>query len=421
MSVCAKRGVVITIVLLVGGFSHRAFGQATGGQATETVLWNFGYDGDGASPSGRLIFDASGNIFGTTAVGGTNCLSNGGCGTVFELSPSAGGWTEAVLYDFCSAPLCTDGSIPLAGLVFDNQGNLYGTTYQGGANAVGTVFELSPPLEGGQWTETVLWSFGSTETDGAYPRLGTLNWDAAGNLCGTTEHGGVNGLNGQGTVYELSLNSTGGWTETIIHSFDGQNGASPASGVAIDNAGNLYGTTEAGGSAELGLVYMLSPTSTGKWKETVIYTFKGQNGAYPVSPISIDASGNLYGTFSIGGKGSCEYGACGGVFKLTQKTGGGVSESAFFFDGQDGGNPFSGVLSDDKTGTLFGTTLGGNDVYAIRGAKETVLYTFCSLPNCADGLYPGGGLLSFHDGKLYGVTSNGGIYENSGVVYSLAP
>jgi uncharacterized repeat protein (TIGR03803 family) len=420
MLVSAKCGVVITIAMLVCGFSHLSFGQtATDSQATETVLWNFGHDGDGASPSGRLIFDASGNIFGTTEVGGTNCLSNGGCGTVFELSPSASGWTETVLYDFCSATFCSDGSIPFAGLVFDKQGNLYGTTWEGGSRGVGTVFELSPPLQGGQWTETVLWSFGSTKTDGAYPRLGALNWDTAGNLYGTTELGGANGLNGQGTVYELSPNSIGGWTETIIHSFDGQNGDGPDYGVAIDSAGNLYGTTVEGGSAGLGLVYMLSPSSSGKWKETVVYTFKGQNGANPVSPISIDASGNLYGTFSSGGRGSCLYGTCGGVFKLTPKMGGGVSESSFLFDGQDGGNAYSGVLLDDQTGNLFGTTQGGNDVYAIRGTKETVLYTFCSLPDCADGVYPGP--LTYHDGKLYGVAGAGGIYENSGVVYSLAP
>jgi uncharacterized repeat protein (TIGR03803 family) len=419
MLLSAKHGVVIAIVLLGCCFSHLSFGQATDRQATETVLWNFGQNGDGADPYGRLIFDASGNIFGTTAVGGTNCLSNGGCGTVFELSPSSSGWTETVLYDFCSATFCSDGSQPFAGLVFDKQGNLYGTTYEGGSIGAGTVFELSPPMsQGGQWTETVLWSFGTTKTDGEYPYLGALNWDTAGNLYGTTELGGGNG---QGTVYELSPSSSGAWTETIIHNFDGQNGASPASGVAIDSAGNLYGTTVEGGSAGLGLVYRLSPSPTGKWKEIVIYTFKGQNGASPVSPISVDASGNLFGTFSTGGRGSCEFGACGGVFKLTPRTGGGVSESSFFFNGQAGGNPYTGVLLDDQTGTVFGTTLAGNDVYAIRGTKETVLYTFCSLPNCADGLHPYGGLLSSRSGKLYGVTSAGGIYENSGVVYSLAP
>lgn len=413
MSVSAKRAVVITIVLLTCSFPGLSFGQAT-----ETVLWNFGHDGDGASPAGRLIFDASGNIFGTTEVGGTNCLSNGGCGTVFELSPSADGWTETVLYDFCSVPpYCADGAIPFAGLVFDNQGNLYGTTNEGGHWGVGTVFELSPPsTQGGQWTETVLWSFGSTKTDGGYPYLGTLNWDTAGNLYGTTELGGASD---QGTVYELSPNSTGGWIETIIHNFDGQNGALPAFGVAIDSAGNLYGTTKEGGSADLGLVYMLSPSSNGRWKETVAHAFTGQNGANPYSPISIDQAGNLYGTFSTGGQGSCEYGPCGGVFKLTPKAGGGVSVSSFFFNGQNGGNPFSGVLVDDQTSALYGTTLGGDDVYTIRGTKETVLYTFCSLPNCADGLYPGP--LTYHDGKLYGVTGAGGIYENSGVVYSLAP
>jgi uncharacterized repeat protein (TIGR03803 family) len=279
------------------------------------------------------------------------------------------------------------------------------------------VFELSPPLsQGGQWTETVLWSFGTTKADGKYPYLGVLNWDTAGNLYGSTEHGGAND---EGTVYELSPSSSGAWTETIIHNFDGQNGAYPAYGVAIDKTGNLYGTTVEGGSAGLGLVYMLSPSSSGKWKETVVYTFRGQNGAKPYSSINIDASGNLYGTFWSGGRGSCEYGACGGVFKITQKAGGGVSESSLFFNGGDGGNPFSGVLLDDQKGTLFGSTQGGNDVYAIQGTKETVLYTFCSQPNCADGLYPGP--LNFRGDKLYGVTGDGGLYENSGVVFSLTP
>jgi uncharacterized repeat protein (TIGR03803 family) len=416
MSLSTKQTAAITILTLACGFSHLSFGRAKDGQATETVLWNFGNDGDGAGPSGRLIFDASGNIFGTTEGGGTNCVSNGGCGTVFELSPSANGWIETVLYDFCSATSCSDGSTPFAGLVFDKQGNLYGTTYMGGSNDAGTVFELSPPsAQGGQWTEIVLWNFGSSLTDGIYPYLGALNWDTAGNLYGTTYGGGANN---QGTIFELSPNSSGGWTEAVIHHFGGQDGSFPAFGVAIDNAGNLYGTTKDGGSANLGLVYRLSPSSSGDWKETVVYTFKGQNGANPVSTINIDSAGNLYGTFSTGGRGSCDFGICGGVFRLSPE-GDGMSESSFFFDGEDGGNPFSGVLLDNRTGTLFGTTQGGNDVYAIQGTKETVLYTFCSQPHCADGLYPGP--LNFRGDKLYGATGDGGIYENSGVIFSLTP
>lgn len=402
---------LVTLLALVG---------AVFGQGKETALWSFGGEGDGSGPYGRLVFDNAGNLYGTTTAGGSNCQSNGGCGIVFELSPSSSGWTEAVLYNFCADNLddCPDGSTPFAGLTFDRVGNLYGTTETGGVG-FGTVFELSPPSSNrtGLWTETVLFAFqGSAKQDGAFPYSGTLNWDPSGNLYGTTTSGG-SGSNG--TVFKLSPQLGGGWKETILHRFKGSDGASPEAGVAIDNSGNLYGTTKGGGPANAGVLYRLSPNSQGTWTETVLYAFDGLTGANPMSAVSIDHAGNLYGTFLDGGEGACVFGACGGVFKLARGAGGGLSKHFFLFDGKDGGNPMSGVLIDNKTGAVFGTTWNGNNVYEIEGEKETVLYQFCSQPNCADGSGPAGGLLTSRGDVLYGVTTQGGA-RNYGVVFMLS-
>jgi uncharacterized repeat protein (TIGR03803 family) len=283
-----------------------------GGGWTETVLYSFGNGTDGAYPLfyGSLILDAAGNLYGTTVSGGThNCQNNGGCGTVFQLSPTVGGgWTETVLYNFGNG---TDGYSPETGLVLDTAGNLYGTTTYGGANngcavaqyeGCGTVFELTP-AGGGGWTETVVHDFGSG-TDGFTPIAG-LTFDTAGNLYGTTLQGGTYNL---GTAFQLSPVGQG-WSETVLYNF---NTLVPNGGTLVfDAAGSLYGTSSGGSTA-----YKLTPTVGGGWMETVLYTWGSQDGS--VANLVFDAAGNLYGTTEYGGNPQCDDPilGCGTVFEL---------------------------------------------------------------------------------------------------------
>ncbi len=398
-------------------------------QSTETVLYNFGaYATDGTFPQGGLLFDSVGNIYGATSGGGAYCQGNGGCGTVYELSPTMGlGWTETILYNFCpTGGGCPDGFTPYAGLIADSLGNLYGTTTSGGKGGVGTVFRLSAPSNGsGRWNYTVLWSFAKSLTNGNSPGYGKLNMDPSGNIYGTTTRGGSKDL---GVIFELSPVGDGTYHFAILHNFSGADGALPAYGVAIDTAGNLYGTTQYGGTGGsictghpggCGLVYELS-SSTGTWQERILYKFDGVIGAYPVSPISIDQFGNLYGTFTVGGGGTCFLGTCGGVFKLALHADGGKKYAFNFNGGQADGNPQNGVLVTAEN-TVYGSVgvLRGGNVYKLNYEHETILYNFCSLANCADGSAPTYGTIVSHQGVLYGGTGLGGIY-GVGTVYSLS-
>jgi len=222
------------------------------GASKEKVLYSFQNNGsDGNYPYASLISDTQGNLYGTTSMGGAY-----GYGAVFELSPVGGTWTETVLYSFCSqgGSNCTDGADPVAALIQDSNGNFYGSTTSGGAGC-GTVFELTPAAGGG-WTETVLHSF--TGTDGCYPYAGVVS-DASGNLYGTTFEGGAYD---SGAVFELTL---GDWTETVLHSFHSRDGRGPAAGLIFDAKGDLYGTTFTGGGGTLchqgcGTVFELHPT-----------------------------------------------------------------------------------------------------------------------------------------------------------------
>jgi uncharacterized repeat protein (TIGR03803 family) len=275
------------------------------GQGRETVLYSFGTNAnDGSIPNGGLVFDAAGNLYGTTQRGGANAG-----GVVFELTPvEGGGWSETVLYNFCAETNCADGGLPLAGLILDSAGNLYGTTAVGGAYSggtcraagCGTVFELSPPAAtGGAWTELVLWNFkGDLNNDGSEP-ASRLNRDADGNLYGTTMSGG--NANALGTVFELIPISGGSWSEGVLYVFC-QNGPPcpdgvfPDAGVSFDAIGNLYGTTLQGGvDDQWGTVYMLSPRTGGYWAETTLYQFTPQSGGNPHSVVNFDPAGNLYG------------------------------------------------------------------------------------------------------------------------------
>ena len=267
----------------------------------------------GASPQGGLVWDAAGNLYGTTQTGGTGTgCHKAACGTVFELSAAGSTWTKATLYNFQGGT--TDGEDPVAGLIFDKAGNLYGTTEGGGVDGgnncgigCGAVFELSP--SNGGWKESILHFFTEKGGDGAIPQAG-LVLDGAGNLYGTTPTGGLQNETcgiGCGTVYELSSVSGGGWKETVIYEFTQLNG--PADRVAFDREGNLYGTTSS-------LVFELSPAGGGEWNETTLYTFGpfGSGDGYdPEASLVLDQAGNLYGTTPDGGS------AQGGtVFEIVQ-------------------------------------------------------------------------------------------------------
>ena len=330
---------------------------ASGGGWTEKVLYDFGTaTGDGIQPVATLIFDSKGNLYGTASKGG----ANNGSGTVFELSPSSGGaWTEKTIYNFGATT--TDGIEPAYGsLIFDGQGNLYGTTLKGGTNGSGMVFELMPGA-GGTWTEKILYNFGASTTDAMGPYSGVI-FDGAGNLYGTTHNGGAFGY---GTVYELTPGAGGTWTETVLHSFDidGADGANPYGGVIRDGQGNLYGTTNLGGNFgqgnHLGAVFELSPTPSGVWTEQVLHNFTGGltngDGDYPIAGLTFDAAGNLYGVTSGGG-----VPAVGMVFALTRAAGVWTEKVVYTFSDNttDGRDPY-GSLIFDAAGNLYGTTTAG--------------------------------------------------------------
>jgi uncharacterized repeat protein (TIGR03803 family) len=262
------------------------------------VLYSFTGGADGGYPGyGDVVFDQAGNLYGTTSLGGVN-----GFGTVFKLTPSGGGWTESVLYSFAGG---NDGAFPYSGVTFDKVGNLYGTTTSGGANGGGTVYQLTPSEIG--WTETVLWNF-QAASDGSYP-VGGVIFDQAGNLYGTTANGGPSS---GGTVYELTP-SGGNWVFTLLYSFSGY--AGPFGGLAMDAAGSLYGTTYQDGTYHLGSAFKLT-LSGGSWIYTDLHDFD-TGGIYPIGSVVLDAGGNLYGTASAGGSQGCGGNGCGVVWEIT--------------------------------------------------------------------------------------------------------
>jgi uncharacterized repeat protein (TIGR03803 family) len=334
----------------------------------ETILYSFQGGSDGYQPSPGLIFDLAGNLYGSAFGGGAY-----GSGAVFELSPNgSGGWTKAILYNFGSSS--NDGAQPQS-LIFDKSGNLYGTTLAGGENgcdhdlaqSCGTVFELSPNGSGG-WTETLLYSFPSVGegSEGYQPSPG-LVFDQSGNLYGTTEQGGAGtcvGSGGCGTVFELSPNGSGSWTETLLHSFQGNSdGQVPLAGVIFDQSGNLYGTAEEGGAYDSGVVFKLSPNGSGGWTEIILYSF-GTSTGYNVNPAAgliFDSAGDLYSTTANGGTGTnCGVAGCGTIFELSPDGSGAWTETILysFQGGNDGDRPASGVIF-DQSGHLYGTTSGG--------------------------------------------------------------
>ena len=419
-----------------------AMGLAAGSlcAAQETVLHTFINKSDGSFPFAGLTFDAKGNLYGTTDTGGSPEF---GDGTVFELTPDAsGGFTFKTIHAFSQAK--GDGGNPAGSVVFDAAGNLYGTTSSGGIGGCGIVYELTPPATaGGAWTEIILHKFRGGNSDGC-STSGFVILDQAGDLFGATASGG-GGVNntfcnhGCGTVFKMTRNANGTFTENVIHRFTGENedGRNPLGGLVFDKSGNLWGTTQVGGQSKsstcgaddlCGTVFELTPNTNGTWTESTLFSFSDDStGFNPVTNLVIDKEGNLYGTTVNGGN------DLGGlVFKLTPEGSGKVTESIIheFDGGTDGLNPFNG-LTFDAAGNLYGAVQngGGTTTVCVGGSvpigcgvvykltpnatgtiwEETILYAFLG---STDGAEP----LDDHvavdaNGDVFGSASAGGDFD----------
>ncbi|MGC1381754.1 MAG: choice-of-anchor tandem repeat GloVer-containing protein [Candidatus Baltobacteraceae bacterium] len=310
---------------------------------SETVLYNFGCFADGKSPHGGVNFDKHGNLDGTTVAGGSGgaCASDG-CGLVFQLTAP----TENVLHSFTAG---SDGFGPGGGVVFDRAGNIYGTTPDGGADYVGVIYEVSP--SGTQWKERVIHTFTGGK-DGAVGSLGSLLIDKSGNLYGVTEEGGAHSA---GTVFKMSQTSKNHWKLTTLYAFKGTPDAgSPYGGLVANASGHLFGTTYYGGAKGLGSVYELTPSGKGRYRERVLYSFQGgSDGSSTTTTLVFGGSGDLYGTTSAGGA-SCD---CGTIFKVNPTTGAEKVLHAFGGTG-DGAYSYYGLTA-DKSGNFYGTTVAG--------------------------------------------------------------
>ena len=440
--------------------------------AGEKVLHTFTNTPDGNTPSSGLVRDSAGNLYGTSLYGGSQsnaCPRTVGCGVVYKISRPGGQFTETVIYQFKGELL--DGQFPAGSVVFDSSGNLYGTTSSGGDAGCGIVYELTPTTSG-QWKETILHNFNTFtgNNDGCSP-YSYLVFDSQGNLYGTTKEGGGGATNtfcdrGCGTVFKLSPQANGKWAETVIHSFPGTagnfDGQNPYSGLVFDNAGNLWGTTQAGGTGGVvcnpfgsppgcGTVFELSPNSDGTWSETTLFSFQdASTGWYPYYGLTADSSGNLYGHVVNGGPGN------GAIYKITPQNGT-ITESLIYTFAPcdevqgclDGVFPWSG-LAFDSAGNLYGSTLlggGANFNCNVGGSRptgcgttfkltpqsdgtwsETILYRFLGT---SDGQEPqGDNVLVTASGQVIGTTLTGGSKQacpsNSssggcGVVWKVTP
>jgi uncharacterized repeat protein (TIGR03803 family) len=376
---------------------------APGSQAqTFNVVYNFSGGTDGGVPLAGLTIDAAGNLYGTASAGGAS-----GNGVVFKVNASG---QQQVLYSFAGG---SDGSSPQARLLRNSHGHLFGTTYDGGANGYGSVFEIST-----DGTERVLYNFVGG-SDGANP-IGGLTTDSNGTLYGTTFAGGTYSA---GTVFSVSR----GGKEKVLYSFgQGSDGASPIAGVTIGPSKNriLYGTTSAGGSAGSGTVFQLRP-SAGGWQESILYNFQLQDdGGVPYSGLTFDHAGHIYGATTTGGAGGDNGG--GTVFQMTHSTSGWALSTIYTIPGWGLSGSFRDLMM-GPAGNIFATThcdgdYGMGTIYELTPSGGTwnynSLYVFPG--SGANGYYVFSNLVADRHGNMYGTTSAGGAY-GSGVVFEITP
>lgn len=403
---------------------------------------------DGEGPVGRLLQDATGNLFGVSGGG-----ANAG-GTVYRLAPRGHNtWKHDVLYAFCARSLCADGAFPAAGLIADTSGSLYGTTIQGGAADKGVAFKLTPNARRTKWKLTVMHSFcsegGGQCTDGSHPFRAGLTYvgatyDGVAPLYGTTEAGGANnGVAcdtqygpGCGAAFELSPRD-GGWDERVIYSFCAlggscvADGANPRGGLIADAAGDLYGTVRNGGIHGVGgLVFELIPGAEGEpWAEASLFNgFGSGQGNQPDAGLLMDATGDLFGTTNYGGPANL-----GVAFRLAPEAPTYDPQMLHTFcaesDCADGALPDSDLIL-DSAGDLLGTTVwggkgtvvanGGGTIFKLSRRKFTILHSFCIENGCPDGYWPSSGLIVDGAGRVFGATPFGGTFGR-GTVFELVP
>ena len=404
---------------------------------TFKVLHTFTGGIDGAAPYAGLTMDRAGNLYGTAAFGGTGACENfqspSGCGTVFRLVHTGSAWRFIPLYSF-GGSATNDGSYPYGRVIFGPDGSLYGTSLGGGVQGncaatlligCGTVFDLKPtpnppPTPFTPWLEYVLYRFQNL-ADGIEPR-GELAFDQAGHLYGATAAGGASDSVLGGTVFELT-SSNGSWTKTTLWSFQQ---AGPIGGVALDQRGYIYGTTDIGGQYTDGSVYQLTPSGSG-WTLNTLYSFSGSDGYDVFAGVILDSTGKLYGA-TINGQPS------GGavVFQLTPSDGSWAYSALYTIPGLYGGGP-AGDLVMDSAGNLYGTTRGAGfnsnlpngSVFKLTPSNGGWIYTdLYNFTGGSDGSHPYSNVVIDAEGNLYGTTSQGGSGCNGlgcGVVWEITP
>jgi uncharacterized repeat protein (TIGR03803 family) len=390
---------------------------------TLTVLHNFTGGGDGGYPNSGLTLRGE-NLYGSTPNYGI------GYGTVYQLKHNGSGWIFNPLYSFQGG---NDGNQPLARVIFGPNGTLYGTTLYEGAGGAGTVFNLRPfptvcRTSLRPWMKTLLYAFAGG-TDGAFPELADLLFDQSGNIYGTTYNGGT-GNDGYGTVYELSP-SGNGYAESVLYRFSGSDGDRPVAGLTPDPSGNgnLYGTTTYGGDLGCntgfepgcGVVYKLTPSESG-WTESIPYEFQnGNDGSLPYAGLIFDSSGNLYGATENGGSGGG-----GTVFELTFSGGSWTLQTLYSFAGGANCGPWPS-LTMDGSGNLYGTTYcdgayGYGNVFELTPTSQPP-WTYTSLHDFtggSDGANPYSNVVFDGSGNLHGTTYAGGS-QGDGVVWEITP